>query len=157
MPYRGGGPAVQDMVAGQIDLMLDQAANALGQVRAGTIRAYAVMAKERWAALPDVPSLDETGAPGLYVAYWHAMWAPKGTPKDVVAKLNAAVVQALADPNVSKRLADVGPGRLAARPATPEALAAHHKAEIDKWWPIVRASGLKAQQLGCSDICERKR
>ena len=85
VPYRGGGPAVQDLAAGQLDLMFDQAANALGPVRAGSVKAYAVMSKTRWAALPDVPSIDEVGAPGLYVAYWHGMWAPKGTPKEIVA------------------------------------------------------------------------
>ncbi|MBX9843067.1 MAG: tripartite tricarboxylate transporter substrate binding protein BugD [Xanthobacteraceae bacterium] len=145
VPYRGGGPAVQDMAAGQLDLMFDQAANALGPVRAGTVKAYAVMSKTRWQALPDVPSADESGTPGLYVAYWHAMWAPKGTPKDVVARLNAAVGRALADPNVSKRLSDIGHDPFPAVQRTPAALAAYHKAEIDKWWPIVRASGLKAQ------------
>jgi tripartite-type tricarboxylate transporter receptor subunit TctC len=145
VPYRGGGPAVQDMAAGQLDLMFDQAANALGPVRAGSVKAYAVMSKARWQALPDVPSADESGTPGLYVAYWHAMWAPKGTPKDVVAKLNAAVGRALADPNVSNRLSDIGHDPFPADQRTPQALAAYHKAEIDKWWPIVRASGLKAQ------------
>ena len=118
VPYRGGGPAVQDMVAGQIDLMLDQAANALGhgarrhdQGLCGDVEGRA------GPALPDVPSIDESGTPGLYVAYWHAMWAPKGTPKEIVAKLNAAVMQALADPNVQQAAGRRGPGHLAARPA----------------------------------------
>jgi tripartite-type tricarboxylate transporter receptor subunit TctC len=145
VPYRGGAAAVQDMVAGRVDLMLDQAANALGPVRGGTIKAYAVMSKARWSALPDVPSSDESGVPGLYVAYWHAMWAPKGTPKDVVGKLNAAVKRALADAIVKERLASVGHDVFPAEQQSPEALAAYHKAEIDKWWPIVRATGLKAQ------------
>jgi tripartite-type tricarboxylate transporter receptor subunit TctC len=145
VPYRGGGPAVQDMVAGRLDVMLDQAANALGPVRAGTVKAYAVMAKDRWSALPDVPSSDESGVPGLYVAYWHAMWVPKGTPNDIVTKLNAAVGRALADPAVSRRLSDVGHDVFPADQRSPAALAAYHKAEIEKWWPIVRATGLKAQ------------
>jgi tripartite-type tricarboxylate transporter receptor subunit TctC len=145
VPYRGGGPAVTDMMAGQVDLMFDQAANALGPVKSGNIKAYAVMSKDRWAALPDVPSIDEAGASGLYVAYWHAMWAPKGTPKEIIARLNAAVVRALADPGTKKRLADIGQDVWPREQQTPEALAAHHKAEIDKWWPIIRASGLKAQ------------
>ncbi len=145
VPFRGGGPAVQEMIAGRIDLMLDQGANALGHVRAGTLKAYAVMAKDRWPALPDVPSLDETGAKGLYVAYWHAMWAPKGTPKEIVAKLNTAVVQALADPKVKERLAGVGQDIWPREQQTPEALAAYHKAETEKWWPIVKATGLKAE------------
>jgi tripartite-type tricarboxylate transporter receptor subunit TctC len=133
------------MMAGLVDLMFDQAANALGPVRGGTIKAYAVMSKERWAPLPDVPSIDESGTPGLYVSYWHAMWAPKGTPKEIVGRLNAAVVHALADPNVRKRLAEIGQDIWPREQQTPEALAAFHKAEIDKWWPIIRASGLKAQ------------
>ena len=144
VPYKGGGPAVQDMMTGRVDLMLDQAANALTPVRAGTIKAYAVMAKERWAALPDVPALDESGIEGLHVSYWHALWAPKGTPKDVIAKLNAAVVAALADSAVKERLANQGQDIWPRAQQTPEALAAYHKAETDKWWPIVRASKLKA-------------
>jgi tripartite-type tricarboxylate transporter receptor subunit TctC len=145
VPYRGGGPAVQDMAGGQVDLMFDQAANALAPVRGGVIKAYAVMAKTRWTHLPDVPAIDESGVSGLYVAYWHGMWAPKGTPKDVIAKLNAAVVHALADPNVKQRLADQGHDIWPREQQTPEALAAHHKAETEKWWPIVRASNLKAE------------
>jgi tripartite-type tricarboxylate transporter receptor subunit TctC len=108
VPYRGGAPAVQDLASGRVDLMFDQAGNALGPVRGGTIKAYAVMSKTRWPALPDVPAIDESGVPGLYVSYWHAMWAPKGTPRDAIAKLNAAVMHALADPNTKKRLSDVG-------------------------------------------------
>jgi tripartite-type tricarboxylate transporter receptor subunit TctC len=125
--------------------MFDQAANALGPVRAGTVKAYAVMSKERWKALPDVPSIDESGTPGLYVAYWHGMWAPKGTPKDVVAKLSAAAMHALADPDVKKRLSAVGHDVMPPGQQSAAALAAYHKAEIAKWWPIIRASGLKAQ------------
>jgi tripartite-type tricarboxylate transporter receptor subunit TctC len=145
VPFRGGGPAVQEMVAGRIDLMLDQASNALGHLRAGSIKAYAVMAKERWTALPDVPTIDESGTPGLYVAYWHAMWAPKGTPKEIIAKLNAAVMQALADPNVQRRLAEQGQDVWPPAQQTPEALAAHHKAETEKWWPIIKRAGIKLQ------------
>ena len=145
VPYRGGGPAVQDLAAGRVDLMFDQAANALGPVRAGTVKAYAVMAKSRWPALSDVPSSDESGVPGLYVAYWHAMWAPKGTPKEQIGKLSAAVMRALGDADVKKRLAAVGHDVFPRGQQTPGALAAYHKAEIDKWWPIVRSTGLKAQ------------
>ena len=136
---------MQDLVTGRVDLMLDQAANAITQVRAGTIKAYAVMAKNRWAALPDVPALDESGISGLHVSYWHALWAPKGTPKDVIAKLNAAAVAALADPTVKQRLTAQGHDIWPRAQQTPEALAAYHKAETDKWWPIVRASNLKAK------------
>ena len=145
VPYRGGGPAVTDLASGQVDLMFDQAANALGPVRGGTVRAYAVMSKARWPALPGVPAIDESGVSGLYVSYWHGMWAPKGAPKEVVARINAAVMHALADANVKKRLADVGHDIMPREQQTPQALAAYHKAEIEKWWPIIRASGLKAQ------------
>jgi tripartite-type tricarboxylate transporter receptor subunit TctC len=145
VPYRGGGPAVQDMAAGTVDLMFDQAANALGPVRAGTVKAYAVMSKTRWSALPDVPSIDEAGAPGLYVSYWHGMWAPKGTPKEQIGKLSAAVMRALGDDSVKTRLSAVGHDVFPRGQQTPGALAAYHKAEIEKWWPIIRASGLKAQ------------
>jgi tripartite-type tricarboxylate transporter receptor subunit TctC len=145
VPYRGGGPAMQDLAAGQIDFMFDQAANALGPVRGGTVKAYAMMAKTRWPALPDVPTIDEAGVPGLYVSYWHAMWAPKGTPKDIIAKLNAAVVSALADPDVRRRFADQGQDIWPRELQTPEALAAHHRAETEKWWPIIRAAGIKAE------------
>ena len=145
VPYKGGHGAMQDLMTGRVDLMLDQAANALTQTKAGSIKAYAVMAKDRWAALPDVPALDESGIKGLHVSYWHALWAPKGTPKDVIAKLNAAVVAALADPNVKQRLTTVGHDIWPRAQQTPEALAAYHKAEADKWWPIVRASNLKAK------------
>src|SRR3954453_10085839 len=145
VPYRGGAPAMQDLVAGQVDIMFDQAANAIGQVRNGTIRSYAVLNKDRWSALPDVPSIDEAGVPSLYVSYWHGLWAPKGTPKDIVAKLNTAVVNALADATVRQRFADIGQEGWPRDQQTPEALAAHHKAETEKWWPIIRASNLKAE------------
>jgi tripartite-type tricarboxylate transporter receptor subunit TctC len=145
VPYRGGAPAMQDLVSGQVDMMLDQAANALGQVRGGAIKAYAVMAKSRWWALPDVPSIDESGVSGLYVAYWHGLWAPKGTPQPMIARLNAAVVGALADPAVKQRLAEQGHDVWPREQQTPEALAAHHRRETERWWPIVRASNLKAE------------
>ena len=145
VPYRGGAPAMQDLVAGQVDIMFDQAANAIGQVRNGTIKSYAVLTKDRWSALPDVPSIDEAGVPSLYVSYWHGLWAPKGTPKDIVAKLNAAVVNALADATVRQRFADIGQEVWPRDQQTPEALAAHHKDETEKWWPIIRASNLKAE------------
>ena len=145
VPYRGGAPAMQDLVAGQVDIMFDQAANAIGQVRNGTIKSYAVLTKDRWSALPDVPSIDEAGVPSLSVSYWHGLWASKGTPNDIVAKLNAAVVNALADATVRQRFADIGQEVWPRDQQTPEALAAHHKAETEKWWPIIRASNLKAE------------
>jgi len=145
VPYRGGGPAILDLMAGRVDLMFDQAANAVGHVRSGSVKAYAVMSKKRWSQLPDVPAIDESGTPGLYVDYWHGMWAPKGTPKPIIAKLNAAIVHALADPAVRKRLAEFGHEVFPADQQSPEALAAYHKAETEKWWPIVRAMNLHAQ------------
>jgi tripartite-type tricarboxylate transporter receptor subunit TctC len=145
VPYRGGAPAMQDLVGGQVDFMFDQAANAITQVRAGAIRAYAVMSQARWHLAPDIPTIDESGVPGLHISYWHGLWAPKGTPKDIIAKLNAAVVSALAEPNVQQRYAAQGQDIWPRDQQTPEALAAHHKAEIAKWWPIIKAAHLKAE------------
>jgi tripartite-type tricarboxylate transporter receptor subunit TctC len=142
--YRGGAPAMQDLVAGQVDLMFDQGANAVEQVRSGAIRAYATMAKSRWFAVPDIPTIDEAGVPGLHISYWHAMWAPKGTPEPIVARLVVAVRKALADPNARKRLAAIGHEIASESQQTPQGLLAYHKSEIEKWWPIVRATGLKA-------------
>ena len=143
VPYRGTGPALQDLVAGQIDLIVDQASNSLPQVRAGKIRAYAITADKRLAAAPDVPTVDEAGLPGFHVELWSAIWVPKGTPKDIVAKLNAAVVDALADPAVRKRLAEVGLDIPPRAQQTPEALAAHQQAEVKKWWPMIKAANIK--------------
>jgi tripartite-type tricarboxylate transporter receptor subunit TctC len=145
VPYRGGAPAMQDLIAGQVDIMFDQGANALGQVKNGAVKAYAVLTKDRWSALPDVPSVDEAGVPSLYVSYWHGLWAPKGTPKEIIGRLNAALVGALADPTVRARLAEIGQEVWPREQQTPEALAAYHKAETEKWWPIIRASNLKAE------------
>jgi|SoiMetStandDraft_2_1073263.scaffolds.fasta_scaffold76505_2 tripartite-type tricarboxylate transporter receptor subunit TctC len=145
IPYRGAAPAMQDLLGGQIDLMFDQAANALPQVQAGKIRPFAVTAKSRLAAAPDIPSADEAGLPGFHVSVWHALWAPKGTPQDRIAKLNAAVREALADPAVGQRLADLGQELPAREQQTPQALLAHHKAEIEKWWPIIKDANIRAQ------------
>jgi tripartite-type tricarboxylate transporter receptor subunit TctC len=145
VPYRGLAPAMQDLVAGQIDIMFDTSANSLPQVRAGTVKVYAIASKQRLASAPTIPTADEAGLPGFYASNWRGLWAPKGTPKDVIAKLNAAVVHALADPNVKQRLADQGHDIWPREQQTPEALAAYHKAETEKWWPIVKASNLKAE------------
>jgi tripartite-type tricarboxylate transporter receptor subunit TctC len=145
VPYRGAGPAMQDLVAGQVDLMIDQAANSLPQVRAGTIRAYAVTDKVRLAAAPDIPTVDEAGVPGLHIAIWHALWMPKGTPKDVIAKLNAAVVETLADAGVRQRLAQLGQEIPPREQQTPQVLFAYHQAEIEKWWPIIKAANIKGE------------
>jgi tripartite-type tricarboxylate transporter receptor subunit TctC len=146
VPYRGGlAPAMQDLVAGQIDFMIDNPANALPQVRAGTIKAYAVTSKSRLAVAPDIPTVGEAGLPGLYALNWQATFLPKATPRDIVAKLNAAVAAALADATVQRRLADLGQDIFPRDQQTPEALAAFQSAEIEKWWPIVKAANIKAE------------
>lgn len=145
IPYRGSGPAMQDLLAGRLDLMVDQASNSLPQVRAGKIRAYAVTAKTRLSSAPDIPTVDEAGLPGLYVSVWFGIWAPKGTPHDIVAKVNAAMVSALADSAVRQRLADLGQEIPPREQQSPEALGAFHKAETEKWWPLVKAAGIKPE------------
>jgi len=145
IPYKGTGPAMQDLLAGRIDMIIDQASNSIPQVRAGKIRAYAVTSKTRLAAAPDIPTVDEAGLPGLYVSVWFGIWAPKGTPHDIVAKLNAAMQSSLADPTVRQRLADLGQEIVPREQQTPEALAAFHKAETEKWWPLVKAAGIKPE------------
>jgi len=143
--YKGGAPAIQDLVAGQIDFMIDIAANALPQVKAGNLKAYAVTSKERMGAAPDIPTVDEAGLPGLHVSIWYALWAPKGTPKDAVSKVNGAVVGALADAGVRKRLAELGFELPSREEQAPEALAARQKAEVERWWPIIKAADIKAE------------
>jgi tripartite-type tricarboxylate transporter receptor subunit TctC len=145
VPYRGGAPALQDIVAGNVDLNCDLAANSLQQVRNGNVKAFTVMAKQRWRAAPDVPTSDEVGLPGLYVSTWHGFWAPKGTPADVVAKLNAAAVAAMNDPAVQKKIADMGMNLPPADIRTPAAFAAFHKSEIERWHPVVKAAGVKPE------------
>ncbi|HUN68941.1 MAG TPA: tripartite tricarboxylate transporter substrate-binding protein [Burkholderiales bacterium] len=143
--YRGAAPAMQDLLAGQIDFMFDQAANSLPQVRAGKVRALAVTAKTRLSAASDIPTVDEAGLPGFYMAVWHGIWAPKATPRPIIDKLNAAIVEALADPATRIKLADLGQEIPPREQQTPEALRAHHKAEIEKWWPIVKQAGIKVE------------
>ena len=145
VPYRGAGPALNDLMAGQIDIMFDQATNSLPQVRGGTVKAYAVTSRTRLASAPDIPTVDEAGVPGLYIAYWHAIWAPKATPADVVAILNAAVRVALADPAVQRRFLELGQETPPPDKQTPAALKEHQTAEIAKWWPIVKAANIKAE------------
>ncbi len=145
VPYRGLGPAMQDLVAGQIDMIFDLAANSLPQIRAGTIKVYAATAKSRLVSAPDIPTVDEAGLPGLYVAPFHAIFAPKGTPKDIIAKLNAAIVTALEDPAIRQRLTELGQEIPPREQQTPEALGAYHKAEVEKWWPLIKAAGIKPQ------------
>jgi tripartite-type tricarboxylate transporter receptor subunit TctC len=145
VPYRGAGAAINDLVAGHIDIMIDLAPNSLPHIRAGTIKAYAVMAKTRLAAAADIPTVDEAGLPGFYMSAWQALWVPVGTPMTVIAKLNAATVEALADPTVRSRLADLGQEGFPREQLTPETLGALQKAEIRKWWPIIKASNIKAE------------
>ena len=142
--YKGAAPAMQDVIAGHVDLTFDQAATALAHAKAGRVRTYAVTSKTRLASAPDIPTTDEAGLPGFYMAIWHALWAPKGTPADVMAKLNAAAREALADPAIAKRLEGMGQEIPAPAQQTPEALRADHRAETDKWWPVIKAEGIKA-------------
>jgi tripartite-type tricarboxylate transporter receptor subunit TctC len=145
IPYRGAGPAMQDLVAGHVDLLVVQAAAALPQVRAGTIKAIANLSPVRSAAVPDIPTSDEGGVPGLYASGWFGFFAPKGTPQDVLSKLNGAMVAALAEPAARARFAELGLDVASREQQTPEGLAAFHKGEIEKWWPIIRAAGIKVE------------
>jgi len=145
IPYRGAGPAMTDLVSGQVDLLVVQAAVALPQVQAGNIKAIANLSPRRSSVVPDIPTSDESGVPGLYMSGWFGFFAPKGTPKAIIAKLNAAMVEALADPAVRKRYADLGLDVALREQQTPEGLAAFHKTEIEKWWPVIKAAGIGAQ------------
>jgi tripartite-type tricarboxylate transporter receptor subunit TctC len=145
VPYRGAGPATNDLVAGQIDLMVGAPADVLPHLRAGTMKAYAVMTRSRLAAAPHIPTVDEAGLPGLYLTIWYGLWVPKGTPKIVISRLNAAAVDAMADPLVGARLADLGWQFPPRDEQTPAALGALQKAEIEKWWPIIKAAGIRAE------------
>jgi tripartite-type tricarboxylate transporter receptor subunit TctC len=145
VPYRGSAAAVNDLVGGHIDFMIDLAPNSLPHLRAGAIKAFAVMARTRLAAAPEIPTVDEAGLPGFYMSAWQAIWAPKGTPLTVIGKLNAAITDALADPAVQSRLADLGQEAFPREQQTPQALGALQKAEIEKWWPIIKAANLKAK------------
>ncbi len=145
VPYRGGGPAMQDLVGGQVDLQFAEGTTALPAVRSRQVKTYAVMAPTRWFATPDVPTVDELGVPGLYLTFWHGLWVPKGTSDQIIAKLNAAVADALADATVRRRLTDIGQEIMPRAQQTPPALAAHHKAEAEKWWPIIRAANIKGE------------
>jgi len=145
IPYRGAGPAMTDLVSGTVDLLVVQAAVALPQVQAGNIKVIANLSPQRSSVVPNIPTSDESGVPGLYMSGWFGFFAPKATPKEVIAKLNAAMVDALADPAIRKRYADLGLDVASREQQTPEGLAAFHKAEIEKWWPIIKAAGIGAQ------------
>jgi len=145
IPYRGAGPAMTDLVSGQVDLLVVQGAVALPQIRAAKIKAIANLSPQRSASMPDIPTSDEGGVPGLYMSGWFGLFAPKGTPKDVIATLNKAMVQALANPSVRARFTELGLDVASREQQTPEGLAAFQKAEIEKWWPIIKESGIQAQ------------
>ena len=145
VPYRGTGPAMNDLVAGQIDLIVDQTSNSISQVRAGKIRAYAVTSDKRLESAPDVPTTDEAGLPGFHMTLWSGLWVPKGTPKEIVTKLNAAAVAALNDPAVRKQLENLGLQMPPKDQLAPEALGAWQKAEIEKWWPVIKAANVKVE------------
>src|SRR5437868_810879 len=145
IPYRGAGPAMTDLIAGTVDLLVVQGAVALPQIRAGKIKALANLSPQRSASMPDIPTSDESGVKGLYMSGWFGFWAPKDTPKDVIARLNAATTGALADPTLQKRFSDLGLDVAPREQQTPEGLAAFQKAEIAKWWPIIKSAGIGVQ------------
>ena len=145
VPYRGTAPALTDLVAGQIDIIVDQTSNSIAQVRAGTIRAYAVTADKRVDSAPEIPTTDEAALPGFHMTLWSGFWVPKDTPKDIVTKLNGAAVEALSDPAVRKKLGDLGLDMPAKDQLSPEALGTWQKAEITKWWPMIKSANIKME------------
>jgi tripartite-type tricarboxylate transporter receptor subunit TctC len=145
VPYRGTAPALNDLVAGQIEIMVDQTANSITQVRAGTIRAYAVTGDKRVESAPEIPTTDEAGLPAFHMTLWSGLWVPKGTPRDIVARLNAAAIDAMNDPDVRKKLENLGLQMPPTDQLTPQALGTWQKAEIAKWWPMIKAAGVKLE------------
>jgi tripartite-type tricarboxylate transporter receptor subunit TctC len=145
VPYRSSNLAQQDLMGGQIELLFDQAVSALASTRTGKVRAYAVTANTRLASAPDIPTVDEAGLPGFYLSVWNALWVPSGTSKEIIAKLNAAAVDAMADPALRAHLGELGLYAPPSDQQTPAALGAFHKAEVEKWWPIIKAANIKAE------------
>jgi tripartite-type tricarboxylate transporter receptor subunit TctC len=146
VPYRGAGPATQDLISGQIQIMFDQVANSIPHIKAGSTKAYGMTSASRLAAMPEIPNVDEAGLPGFYISAWNAVWVPKGTPKPIIAKLNAAIGEALADPAVSRQLTgELGQELPSPQQQTPEYLGAWHKAEIEKWWPLLKAANIRGE------------
>ena len=145
VPYRGTPQVLQDLIAGHIDLVFDQASSSLPQVRSGQVKTYGVTARTRLASAPEIPTIDESGLPGFYASIWFGLWAPKDTPKTLIVRLNSAVVHALADPSVRTRLTGLGADIPPREQQTPEALGAFQRAEIKKWWPLIKATGIKAE------------
>ncbi len=145
VPYRGAAPAIQDMIAGRIDLASLEASSTLPYVKSGQIKAFAVQTGARWRAAPDVPTTAECGMPGLEMPYWNGLWVPKGTPSEIIAKINKAVVETLADQAVRQRLIEMGQEIVPADQQTPQALHARHKTDIEKWWPIMKAANIRSE------------
>jgi tripartite-type tricarboxylate transporter receptor subunit TctC len=145
VPYRGAAIALQDVIGGRVDVMCPSPASSLAMVGGGLIRAYAVTGPTRLASAPDIPTVDEAGLPGMHISVWGGLFAPRGTPKNVIAKLNSAATSALADPVVQQQLAKIGQDVVPRQQQTPEALVALQKAEIEKWWPIIKAAGIKGE------------
>jgi tripartite-type tricarboxylate transporter receptor subunit TctC len=144
VPYKGGAPAYQDLVAGHVDLMCSDMTSTLPLARNGSIKGYAVLSKDRLSVVPELPTMDEVGLPGLDIAFWRSVWAPKGTPKDIIVKLNGAVIESVADTRVSRRLAELNQEIPSREQQTPEALRALQKVDVDKWWPVIKAN-IKAE------------
>jgi tripartite-type tricarboxylate transporter receptor subunit TctC len=145
VPYRGGGPALQDLLAGQIDLEMEPSSNFLQQLRSDNLRAYAVAAQTRLGTAPDVPTVDEAGLPGFYRSIWIGLWLPKGAPKDIASRLNAAVRVALAEPRLRTRIAELGQEIFPLEQQTPGALAALEAADIERWWPVIKKANIKGE------------
>ncbi|MDB5825167.1 MAG: tricarboxylate binding receptor [Herminiimonas sp.] len=143
--YRGAAPATQDLLAGHIDLYFDQAATAVQNIKANRVQAFAVTAKTRSAAAPQIPTMDEAGVPGLYMAAWHGLWVRAGTPKPIVDRLNAAAIEALADPAIRQRLEAMGQEIPSPDQQSPQALGTYQAAEMEKWWPVIKAAGVKVE------------
>lgn len=145
VPYKGGAPVMADLMANQVDLFCGEASQMLGHFKSGRIKPLVVMSKSRWRPVPEIATMEETGASDTYIAFWQGMWAPKGTPRPVIAKLADAVAKAFSDPTVIKRLGELGQDLPAREQMGPKALAAYHKSEIDKWWPLIKGAGIKAE------------
>jgi len=146
VPYRAGSiDVLRDVIAGHIDLTFDQAITALPHVRSGAVKAYAVTSPARVASAPDIPTVDEGGAPGVYISTWNALWVPAGTPADIIHKLTATTMEALADSSVRQRLTELGQEIPSPEQQTAQALGAFHKAEIEKWWPLIKAANIKVE------------